>query len=275
MEDRLTNPRVQKALSTSWLGRSYRYLPVVDSTNDLLNDQTVIADPLTYPSGTVLLTEYQARGRGRMGRSWEAPAGSSLLFSILLRPDWPAERLHWLTMISGLAVSEAVEDQTGMAVRLKWPNDGVIERLNAWYKYCGILLEGSISGNALLEYAVAGIGVNVNIPGEQLPAANFPTTSLLVAGGHPVSRLDLLSVILTRFEHHYELVQNGGSPHEAWQKRLIFLNERVAVSLPGQETPITGIAVGTDREGRLLVRNQDGEVYRISAGDITLRKYLD
>lgn len=275
MQDNLTPSHVQGALDTAWLGRTFRYFPVVESTNDLLKEQESFGDMSSNPTGTVLLTNYQKRGRGRMGRSWEAPSGSSLLFSILLRPGWPAEHLSWLTMISGLAVSEAVEQQTGMKVHLKWPNDCVLERDKVWKKYCGILLEGKISENDLLEYAVVGIGVNVNIPEEQLPPASFPATSLLVANGRSLSRLQLFSGILSRFEHHYDLADKGYSPHTGWQNRLIFMNKRVAVGRLGQEVYVTGLAVGTDAEGHLLVRDEAGYLHHIAAGDVTLREYLD
>lgn len=276
MQDSLMPSQVKEALDTTWLGRSYHYLQSVTSTNDLLKEQASTGTNSSSPAGTVMLSEYQEQGRGRMSRSWEAPTGSSLLFSVLLRPGWPAERLSWLTMISGLAVSEAVDQQSRGTARLKWPNDGVIaSENNVWQKYCGILLEGHIAQGNLLEYAVIGIGVNVNIPQEHLPETNFPATSLLVANGRPLSRLQLFTSILSRLEHYYDLAEKGHSPHAAWQKRLIFMNKRVIVSRLGQQADIRGTAVGTDSEGRLLVRDDDGQTHHVAAGDVTLRAYLD
>lgn len=275
MQDSLTPAQVQEALDTNWLGRTYRYLPTVTSTNDLLKEQETAGGAAASPTGTVLLTDYQERGRGRLARTWEAPRGSSLLFSILLRPDWPAERLSWLTMIAGLAVSEAVEQQSGLTARLKWPNDCVIARDNAWQKYCGILLEGKMSPDDSVDFAVVGIGVNVNIPREQLPAAAFPATSLLLANGRALPRLQLFCDILSRFEHHYERAEQGRSPHPTWQERLVLMNERVVVSRLGQEVAVFGLAIGTDPEGRLLVRDDNGQLHHIAAGDVTLREYLD
>ena len=275
MQDSLTPSHVQETLETIWLGRIYRYFPAVSSTNDLLKEQEKRGDLSLNPTGTVLLTDYQKRGRGRMARSWEAPSGSSLLFSILLRPSWPVERLSWLTMISGLAVSEAVEQQTGKKAHLKWPNDCVVSHDDVWQKYCGILLEAGLSENNSVEYAVIGIGVNVNIPEEQLPSASFPATSLSVANGRALSRLQLFSSILSRFERHYDLAEGGHSPHAAWQERLIFLNKRVAVSRHGQGAYLTGLAIGTDATGHLIVRDDSGDIHHIAAGDLTLREYLE
>jgi BirA family transcriptional regulator, biotin operon repressor / biotin---[acetyl-CoA-carboxylase] ligase len=273
MQDTLIPAQVEKALNTVWLGRFYQYLPSATSTNDILKELAVSDDGSPMPAGSVLLTDFQERGRGRMSRSWQAPPGSSLLFSILLRPNWPLERLSWLTMIAGLAVCEAVEQQTMLTARLKWPNDCVVKQGDMWKKFCGILLEGHLPNGNKLAFSVVGIGLNVNIPEEELPPASFPATSLLVAEGNQVSRLDLLTAILSRFEYHYDLAEMDRSPHAAWQKRLIFMNKCVVVSRLGKGAEVVGTAVGTDETGRLLVRDEHGEYHHITAGDVSLRPY--
>jgi BirA family biotin operon repressor/biotin-[acetyl-CoA-carboxylase] ligase len=178
-------------------------------------------------------------------------------------------------MISGLAVSEAVEQLTPVTTCLKWPNDCVTKQGDVWKKYCGILQEGHMAGDGKVAFAVVGIGVNVNIPEERLPQANFPPTSLQVAKQSPMSRLDLFAAILSRFEQYYDLAERNHSPHTAWQERLIFMNKRVAVSRLGEETEVAGTAVGTDDKGQLLVLDDDGELHHIAAGDLTLRQYLE
>jgi BirA family biotin operon repressor/biotin-[acetyl-CoA-carboxylase] ligase len=275
MRDTLTAAEVFKALTTIWIGRHYQYLSSATSTNDLLKEQAAEKSDSSLPAGTVLLTEYQEKGRGRLSRSWQAPPGTSLLFSIFLRPDWPAERFSWLTMISGLAVSEAVEEHTALEARLKWPNDCVIKHRGIWKKYCGILLESHFSADGKPGYVVVGIGVNVNIPEDGLPTVAFPATSLLAATGSPVSRLDLLSAILDRFEHHYELAKKDQSPLAAWQGRLVFMNRRVRISRFGKETDLIGTTAGTDSEGRLLVLDEEGNLHHIAAGDMTTRQDLE
>jgi BirA family biotin operon repressor/biotin-[acetyl-CoA-carboxylase] ligase len=275
MQNTLTPAQVQKALTTAWLGRRYQYLPSATSTNDILKEQADLDESLIIPAGSVLLADYQEQGRGRLSRSWQAPPGSSLLFSILLRPNWPVERLSWLTMISGLAVCEAVEQQTTLTACLKWPNDCVIKQGDVWKKFCGILLEGHLPTGKKLAFAVVGIGVNVNIPEEKLPPASFPASSLMVAEGTRLSRLDLFTTILSRFEYLYDRVEMGHSPHAAWQERLIFMNSRVVVSRMGQEGEVVGTAVGTDETGRLLVHDNQGELHHIAAGDLSLRQYPD
>jgi BirA family biotin operon repressor/biotin-[acetyl-CoA-carboxylase] ligase len=275
MQNTLTPSHVERKLTTTWIGRHYQYLPSATSTNDLLKEQATSGSGSVLAAGTVLLTDYQEKGKGRLTRRWEAPPGSSLLFSILLRPNWPAEHFSWLTMIGGLAVSEAVSQQTTLATHLKWPNDCVIMREGMWKKYCGILLEGHFSAGEHPAYAVVGIGVNVNIAEDDLPATTFPATSLMAATGSPVSRLELLTAILGRFEYHYELAERDQSPRNEWQERLIYMNSRVLISGLGEEGGIVGTAVGTDKDGRLLVRDDEGELHHIAAGDMTLREYFE
>jgi len=274
MRSELTEPSVRSALRSKWIGRSYQYLERAGSTNDLLKKQ-VKAGGVNHPAaGAVLLTDFQEQGRGRLDRSWEAPAYSSLLFSVLFRPDWPANRLSWLTMLAGLAVVEAIEKETGLPLLLKWPNDVVIKQDGIWHKVCGILLEGSVSAAQRLEYAVLGTGVNVNIPLEQLPPTVHPASSLMVALGQRVSRLSLFAELLKQLERCYEAADRGESPHQLWNEHLITVGGHVDVGRVGQATLLSGIAEGTDEWGQLLVRDDDGQLHTIAAADVTLRGIL-
>lgn len=262
---------VRSVLRTSWLGRAYHYLPSTSSTSDLLKDQARTGMPFDPPAGTVLLADFQESGRGRLSRRWQAPSGTSLLFSVLLRPEWPPERLAWLPLLCGLAVAQAVEDVTGLDARLKWPNDLVLESDGAWHKVGGILLETAFAQTGQASYTVAGIGVNVNIPRAQLPAVAFPATSLMLAAGRPVSRLALLAAILARLERLYDAAQGGWSPQPAWDERLIMRNQPVTLSCLGDAEALHGVCEGTDDQGRLLLRDAHGRVHTIAAGDLSLR----
>ena len=258
---------VQTALTTKWLGRAYRYFAAVASTNDLLKEDDV--DDL--PAGAVFLTDYQSQGRGRLNRRWLAPSGSSLLLSILFRPNWPPEQAQWLTMLISLAAAEAVEAATGLTVGVKWPNDLVVQQAGVWHKFSGLLLEGEMGEDGRLQRAVMGIGVNVNIPQTELPEAATPATSLLAATGRPISRLALLVDFLGRLEVGYETAVSGQSPHQAWKRRQVMLGQRVQVTQLDTEQRIVGIAEDVDGWGRLLVRDDAGHVHAIAAGDVTLR----
>jgi len=185
MKDKLTETAVSNALKTKWIAHTYYYYPEIGSTNDELKQRVAQGDALTVPAGTLILTEYQTQGKGRLNRQWKARTHTSLLFSILFRPQWPAQRANWLTMIASLAVVEAIEAQTTLTVAIKWPNDIVIQIDSVWHKVCGLLLEGGLNVNGRLQTIIMGIGLNVNIPTTNLPEALTPATS--VGAGRTVS----------------------------------------------------------------------------------------
>ncbi len=260
---------VKKALASQWIGRNYRYIESVGSTNDLLKQEVADANP---PAGTVFLTDFQSTGRGRLDRRWEAPPGTSLLFSILFRPDWPGERLPWLTMIAGTAVAKSIEAETGINTFLKWPNDVIVKHHEIWHKVCGILLEGQVMPSAHLAYAILGTGINVNIPEAQLPKAALPATSLSTVLGRQVSRLNLLITLLQQVEDLYELADQGESPQQAWENRLNTIGQKVEIFSSAREKVVSGFAEGVGEWGELLVRDDSDQLHKIMAGDVTLRQ---
>jgi BirA family biotin operon repressor/biotin-[acetyl-CoA-carboxylase] ligase len=266
MTEEFSTKGIQRAITTKWLGKSFHYLPATGSTNELLKEMAAAG----RPAGTMVLTDFQSQGKGRLDRRWEAPAGTSLLVSLLFRPDWPAEQATWLTMIAGLAAATAVQQLSRLNVRLKWPNDLVVQLQGQWHKLGGLLLEGSFI-HGRLNYAILGSGINVNIPPEQLPAADTPATSLFAASGQPVSRLSLLNSYLNQMETLYDPAESGRSPQPAWSELLITLGQPVRVSGLALEQPLEGTAEGVDNWGRLLVRDSDGRLHSLSAGDVSLR----
>jgi BirA family biotin operon repressor/biotin-[acetyl-CoA-carboxylase] ligase len=268
MAGELDEEAVRAALTTVWLGRPYLYQVTIDSTNDYLKAR--VSDP-AYPAGTVLLADYQSAGRGRLDRRWEAPPGVSLLFSVLFRPGWPAERGPWLTMLAGLAAAEAIEAVAGLPVWLKWPNDVMLDHDGHWRKAAGLLLDTALDSRGRLESAILGIGLNANTPPTALPQAPTPATSLLAAGGRPVARLSLLVALLERLERRYAAADAGRSPRAEWAERLITLGQQVTVSAAGSGDALTGMAEGVDEWGQLLVRDDAGHLHAIAAGDVTLR----
>lgn len=264
-QDTLSAEALQEAIDTRWLGSVQHYFPEVDSTNALLADMAERG----AETGSLVITDYQRRGKGRLGRRWEAPAGSSLLLSLLFRPQWPARRTMWLTMIAGLAAVDAIEAHSGLQAGLKWPNDVMLSAGSEWRKTGGILLESSVQ-EGMLQQAILGMGLNVNIPSQLLPQGAGPVTSLLAELGRPVSRLPLLALLLERLEGLYEEAAGGKSPQPAWNERLITRGRAVQVTT-ATET-LRGVATGADEWGRLLLRDDAGKVHAISAGDVTLRE---
>jgi BirA family biotin operon repressor/biotin-[acetyl-CoA-carboxylase] ligase len=168
-------------------GRPYLYVEVCASTQRLIGDE--------HSEGAVALTEEQTEGRGRLGRKWLSPPGVSLLFSILLEPPVETPRLPELSLVAGQACAAAIAAVADVTPQVKLPNDILI----SGRKVAGILAEAR-DGRVVL-----GIGVNVNVPEEDLPTeVDRPATSLLVETGHEVDRAELLVELLERLELAYD-----------------------------------------------------------------------
>lgn len=266
--DVLTKPALARVLTTRWLARPFHVYDQVDSTNAVLS--ALARDGA--PTGTMVIADFQTRGRGRRQRRWEAPPRTSLLLSLLLRPGWSVTKAHWLTMSAGLAVASAIEAHTTLEVGLKWPNDIMIRVTNhgtaQWRKAGGILLETVLENEQLIE-GLLGLGLNVNIARQVLPESAMPATSLLAAAGQSFDRLALLARILRELEKLYEDSAAGLSPQPAWDRRLITRDRQVSVVT--NEGVVQGMALGSDEWGSLLVRMSDGVLRRFAAGDVTLR----
>jgi len=245
----------------SRLSFSRVFLPSTTSTNDVARDLAARG----APEGTVVVADYQTAGRGRMGRRWLAPPGTALLCSILFRPDAPAHRTTDLTTIVALAAADAIQQTAGLTVMLKWPNDLVVVRPDGWRKLGGLLTETGLSADRL-EYAVVGIGINVNIPTEALPNLSPDATSILAETGQGTDRNLLLERMLEGVATRYERWQMGERPHAEWAARLATLGQPVRVVTA--ESELQGIAERVDEDGALLLRTPDGVLHRVCAGDV-------
>jgi BirA family biotin operon repressor/biotin-[acetyl-CoA-carboxylase] ligase len=167
-------------------GRNYRYVESAPSTQLLLAPDV--------PEGTVVVAGEQTEGRGRLGRPWFAPAGTSLLFSVQLKPRIASARLPELTGVASRACADALEAVAGLAPELKHPNDLLLRGR----KVAGVLAEAR-EGRVVL-----GIGINVNVAEADLPTkVDRPATSLLVERGHEIDRAELLIEVLERLERRY------------------------------------------------------------------------
>ena len=169
------------------LGRPYTFVEECPSTQRLIDADGV--------EGTTVATDLQTHGRGRLGRTWEAPKGAALLFSVLLRPQPPMAIWPELSLVAGEAVAAALCEQTGVAAELSHPNDVFV----GGRKVAGVLPEATVGR------VVLGIGVNVNQSAEHLPAETAkPPTSLLVETGREWPRAPLLAAILLELENRYD-----------------------------------------------------------------------
>ncbi len=215
------------------------------------------------PAGTVLITDFQSAGRGRLGRTWTAPPGSSIAMSVLVHPhDVETSRWTWLPLLTGLAVVEALRRAAEAHAVLKWPNDVLVDGR----KICGILAERvkTPSGPA----CVIGIGLNVHLSEEELPV---PTaTSLAVLNPSRVmGRNPLIITILRAFAALYSQWETGDDDTAfaiSYVKRCDTIGRRVRVSLAGDQI-VEGEAQAIDRAGRLVVLTDQGP-QTFGAGDV-------
>jgi BirA family biotin operon repressor/biotin-[acetyl-CoA-carboxylase] ligase len=246
--DSLAPERVEPLLSGRF-GRPYLFEESCESTQRLLS-----AD---MPEGAVAVAEEQTGGRGRQGRSWQAPPGAALLASVLLKP--PGDRnFPELSLVGGLAAAETVERATGLAAQIKWPNDVMLNRR----KVAGVLAE-TADGAVIL-----GIGLNVNQRQEQLPAdPPVAPASLYTIDGVPRERAPVLADLVGALERNYELWRDSGleALFEGLGARDFLRGRRVFVD--GR----AGIGVGIDRSGRFEV-DLEGERRRIESGELLFER---
>jgi BirA family biotin operon repressor/biotin-[acetyl-CoA-carboxylase] ligase len=263
--EELSVESIGKGLTTAFMGRKVIYHGSIGSTNDVARELAAQG----APEGTLVITDEQTEGKGRLGRRWLAPPGTSLLMSTLFRPRFLAPyQAQRLTMICSLAVVEAIEAETGLGAAIKWPNDIVVQGKKAG----GILTELGATGGRL-DYVVVGLGLNVNLDfgaEEAMGELAATATSLSQELGREVSRLALLWRVLENVEGRYRRLQAGELPHDEWASRLETLHNNIIVDTP--QGVVEGWAEGVDADGALILRTHCGERQRVLAGDVTLRK---
>jgi len=214
-----------------------------------------------WPDRSVFVCDYQTAGRGRQGRTWEAPPGLGLLFSVLLRSTDPPP-LH--TMLASVALCEAVECLVQLEPSIKWPNDLLIDD----QKVAGILAE-AYSGPPC-DYTLLGCGVNLNQEAADLAGLGRAATSLKLAAGRAVHRGELLVVCLERFDVWLSLdaAERAAGLRRAWEERLWGWGR--SVRLRDQGLDFTAVIEGLAADGSLVVRLDNGQSRRILTGEILL-----
>lgn len=204
----------------------------------------------SLPEGAIVVADHQTAGRGRLGRSWDAPPGKALLFSILLKPP-PERHAPELSLVAGVAVADTVERCTGLAVQLKWPNDVMLRRR----KVAGLLAEARDGA------VVLGIGLNVNQSREELPEN---AGSLLTLTGREWRRDQLLDSLLADLGRTYAAWRSGGldAVYEGLAPRDFLRGRRVSVN------GTSGVATMIDRQGRLEIEVGHGDVIAVESGEV-------
>ena len=256
-ENSLSPTSITRDLKTRFVGRKAFYYPSLASTNDMAKQEARHG----ATEGTIIIADEQTSGKGREKRVWLSPKGCIAL-SIILYPS--LIYLPSLIMVASLAVVHAIEEVTGLKAQIKWPNDVIINDK----KVCGILIENEVLGERV-DYAIIGVGMNVNLRTADYTEIQSIATSLSDELGNNISRLDLIQCLLVEIERLYLTLLSGESIYEEWRDRLATLGKTVQVKMG--ETTYDGIAEAVVRDGSLLLRQRDGSLTEIVAGDVALR----
>ncbi|MDD5492732.1 MAG: biotin--[acetyl-CoA-carboxylase] ligase [bacterium] len=245
------------------------YFTSVDSTNNYAKKLAQAG----APEGTLVLAETQTKGKGRLGRSWFSPAGCSIYFSLILRPEVLPAYAQRFTLLAGLATAAAIKKTCGLSVRLKWPNDLVVPGKGSYLKVGGILTEMAAESDRV-NYLVTGIGINVNIDKKAFPLElRSRGTSLKAQDPRniPIVRVRLLQQILTEMEHYYKQFLKGEWENIISEYREFDILTGQTVKIKQGDEVISGKVVEIDSEGRLVLRSKN-QVLKIIAGEVTLNK---
>ncbi len=247
------------------IGRDILFFPEIDSTNREARDRAREG----AREGTVVLADFQSRGRGRLGRVWESPSGANVYLSVILRPPIPPPAAPQITLLAGVSAARALSRVSGLECRIKWPNDIFLRGK----KMAGILAEMEGEGSTV-GFIILGLGVNVNWRKEDFPLDLKDTaTSLQAERGEEISRAAAAAGFFRELEEEYSsFLREGFSARlrDEWN-RLSWVNGK-QVTLQSSGGTISGRALGLDTDGALLVLDGEGNTRRFVAGDVSLRR---
>ncbi len=255
--DRLFGFEVACGLQAKFLGKKIHYFEEIDSTMNA----AMQLGAQGAPEGTLVLAEFQRKGRGRLSREWFSPKYKGIYLSLILRPKILPAQASILTLLAAVSICEAIKELTAADVRIKWPNDILLHHK----KIGGILTELNAEMDRI-KFVVIGIGLNVNTDKKSLPEG---ATSLKEQTKAAISRVSLLQGILLKTEDNYLTFQKKGAHPiiEKWRQHSVTLGRRVKVHC--QRQCVEGEAVEVDTDGGLLVRKDSGTIEKVMAGDVT------
>jgi len=216
------------------------------------------------PEGSVYIAEGQFAGRGRRGRGWFSPEGKGIWASVLLRPPLHPRFVPSLSLLAATCAAEAIEAETGLEAKTKWPNDIILRG----GKVGGVLVEMS-AGFGVTRWVIVGVGINVNVRAEEFPPElRGRATSLVAELGREVRRLPILKGFLSRMDECYDLVLSGRGREalKRWGEREATLGRRVRVET--EWGVVEGVALGATEEGALLLRTGGGRVEPVWSGTV-------
>ena len=260
--NQISPDEIRLGLTTDFLGQMIHYQESVDSTQK-------IAKKLAYdnaPEGTVVIAEEQVSGRGRMNRAWYSPKYSGVWMSMILRPKIPLPKAPQLTLITAVAVVQAIEEVTALSPKIKWPNDILLNGK----KITGILTELQAEADQIFALII-GVGINVNQKREDYPVEiQDIATSLAIESGEEVSRAKVIRSVLANFERLYLLyLEAGFTPiKKLWESYAISIGKLITARTINEN--IHGKAMGITEDGVLIIEDLQGTTHYVYSADIDL-----
>ena len=254
--DRLFPFEAAQGLDTKFIGKKIYYFDGVPSTMNIAMQLGIKG----APEGTLVVAEYQTKGRGRLGRSWFSPKYKGIYLSLLLKPKILPIDAPILTLLAAVSICEAVKAITGLDTQIKWPNDILIHHK----KLGGILTELNAEMDEI-NFVIIGIGLNVNNDKKTLVSG---ATSLREQKKENINRINLMQEILRRIETNYSSFKEEGAHLviEKWREHSITLGKRIKVY--SHKEHIEGEAIDIDMDGGLLIRKDSGVIEKVMAGDV-------
>lgn len=253
--------RIRDGLETKVFGkRDIVYFTETDSTNTRAKDLAVRG----APEGALVLSEKQTKGRGREERNWFSPSRDGIYLSLILRPTIPPREAPMITLLTAVAVAEALLSLTRLKIAIKWPNDILV----GGKKLAGILTEMTTQGDSI-DYVVVGLGLNVNTP-------RFPdnirdkATSMLIETQKRFSRVRIIREYLKWYETYYEVFKNIGSEpiRKRWRELTNMIGQQITIEMIDKR--YSGEVQDIDKDGALIITDRTGKSHRIIFGDVTV-----
>jgi BirA family biotin operon repressor/biotin-[acetyl-CoA-carboxylase] ligase len=258
--DQMSEDKIRLGLKTKFLGQTIHFKESVDSTQKIAKE---LANE-NAPEGTIVLAEEQIGGRGRMGRPWHSPKYTGVWMSMILRPNIPLQQTPQLTLMTAVAVAQAIEEITDLTPQIKWPNDILINGK----KVTGILTELQAEADRVFAIII-GVGINANQKVEDFPEElRSIATSLAIEKGEKVSRSQLIQSMLTNFEKLYLIyLEKGFAPIKLlWESYAISIGKTIVARTLTDN--IRGFAKGITDDGVLILEDETGKEHYIYSADI-------
>lgn len=257
--DLLTSENIKYNLQTEMIGDNIHHLQTIDSTNEYLKR---IGDKST--DGTVVISEEQTRGKGRMGRTWQSKSGEGIWMSLLLKPNIIPFKAPFITLVAGVSVVTALR-KLNVPAQIKWPNDIILNDK----KICGILTELSAEIERV-NYVIVGMGMNVKnmyFSGE----LEHKATSLYKEG-YILQRVDIVDEILYEFEKNYiDYIENDNKEHvlNLFRQYSNIINKEIYLIKNDKRELVTCIDINDS--GNLIIKDKDNNIREIMSGEVSIR----